>query len=69
MRLTIPSLCGSTAELGRFRRTPGLPVVRNSEDIKTWRIRVGDWRVVYIIDDTARLVSITRVAHRREVYE
>jgi len=34
-----------------------------------WRIRVGDWRVVYIIDDTAKLVSVTRIAHRREVYE
>jgi mRNA interferase RelE/StbE len=34
-----------------------------------WRIRVGDWRVVYIIDDAAKLVSVTRVAHRREVYE
>lgn len=34
-----------------------------------WRIRAGDWRVVYIIDDTAMRVSITRIAHRREVYE
>ena len=34
-----------------------------------WRVRVGDWRVVYIIDDTAKLVSVTRIAHRREVYE
>ena len=34
-----------------------------------WRIRVGDWRLVYIIDDAAKLVSITRIAHRREVYE
>ena len=34
-----------------------------------WRIRVGEWRVVYIIDDTATLVSVTRIAHRREVYE
>jgi mRNA interferase RelE/StbE len=33
-----------------------------------WRIRVGDWRVIYIIDDSAAQVSITRVAHRREVY-
>jgi mRNA interferase RelE/StbE len=33
-----------------------------------WRIRVGDWRVVYIIDDSEARVSITRVAHRREVY-
>jgi mRNA interferase RelE/StbE len=34
-----------------------------------WRIRIGDWRVVYFIDDSAKRVSITRVAHRREVYE
>jgi mRNA interferase RelE/StbE len=34
-----------------------------------WRVRVGDWRVVYIIDDTTKLVSITRIAHRRQVYE
>ncbi|MGD1105371.1 MAG: type II toxin-antitoxin system RelE/ParE family toxin [Terriglobia bacterium] len=34
-----------------------------------WRVRVGDWRVVYIIDDAAKLISITRLAHRREVYE
>ncbi|MFZ0317656.1 MAG: type II toxin-antitoxin system RelE/ParE family toxin [Candidatus Sulfotelmatobacter sp.] len=34
-----------------------------------WRIRIGDWRVIYLIDDPANLVTITRVAHRREVYE
>jgi len=34
-----------------------------------WRIRVGDWRVLYILDDSANLISVTRIAHRREVYE
>ena len=34
-----------------------------------WRVQVGDWRVLYIIDDAAKVVSITRVAHRREAYE
>lgn len=34
-----------------------------------WRLRVGDWRVLYTIDDAARLITITRVAHRGEVYE
>ena len=33
-----------------------------------WRIRVGDWRVIYTIDDGEARVSITRVATRREVY-
>ena len=34
-----------------------------------WRIRIGDWRVVYIIDDAAKIVRVTRIAHRGEVYE
>jgi len=34
-----------------------------------WRVRVGDWRVLDIIDDTSKRVSVTRIAHRREVYE
>ena len=29
-----------------------------------WRIRVGDMRVVCIIDDAAKAVSVTRIAHR-----
>ncbi len=34
-----------------------------------WRVRIGDWRVVYVVDDSIKRVSITRVAHRREVYD
>ena len=34
-----------------------------------WRVRVGNWRVVYIVDDAAKLISITRIAHRRQIYE
>jgi mRNA interferase RelE/StbE len=34
-----------------------------------WRIRAGNYRVVYAIDDTGKSVDITRIAHRKEVYE
>jgi mRNA interferase RelE/StbE len=34
-----------------------------------WRLRVGDWRVLYIIEDATKLVTITAIAHRREIYE
>jgi mRNA interferase RelE/StbE len=34
-----------------------------------WRIRIGDYRVIYIVDDEERVVRVTRIAHRREVYE
>jgi mRNA interferase RelE/StbE len=34
-----------------------------------WRIRVGNYRVVYAIDDGRKVVDITRIAHRKEVYD
>ena len=33
-----------------------------------WRIRVGNYRIVYEIDDLVRTIAITRIAHRRDVY-
>jgi mRNA interferase RelE/StbE len=33
-----------------------------------WRIRVGEYRVIYEIADAIRVVRIHRVRHRREVY-
>ena len=33
-----------------------------------WRIRVGNYRVLYDIDDDQRLVTILAVLHRREAY-
>ena len=33
-----------------------------------WRIRVGDYRVIYEIADEIRIVRVNRVRHRQEVY-
>jgi mRNA interferase RelE/StbE len=33
-----------------------------------WRLRVGDYRVVYQINDKIKAVTIVRVRHRRDVY-
>ena len=33
-----------------------------------WRIRIGDHRVIYEIDENAKVVRVMRVRHRREVY-
>jgi mRNA interferase RelE/StbE len=32
------------------------------------RVRAGDYRVVYAVDEQQRKVRITRIKHRREVY-
>ena len=47
-------------------RPPGCKKLKGYKD--QWRIRVGDWRVLYTIDDGAKLVSVMRIAHRREAY-
>ena len=33
-----------------------------------WRIRTGDYRVIYEIDDKAKVVKVMHVKHRREAY-
>lgn len=33
-----------------------------------WRLRQGDWRVVYVVDAPARRVVVVKVGNRREVY-
>jgi mRNA interferase RelE/StbE len=35
---------------------------------RLYRIRIGQYRLVYEINDKAKLVRVTRVRHRREVY-
>ncbi|MDO8446785.1 MAG: type II toxin-antitoxin system RelE/ParE family toxin [Deltaproteobacteria bacterium] len=45
---------------------------RNSKKLSgggsKWRIRVGDYKILYELDDAQRIVKVYRVAHRREVY-
>jgi mRNA interferase RelE/StbE len=33
-----------------------------------YRIRIGEYRVVYAVDDVERVVVVARIAHRRDVY-
>lgn len=39
-----------------------------SGDAERYRVRQGDYRIMYRIDDAARLVEIIKIGHRREVY-
>lgn len=52
--------------LGEDPRPPGVRKLKGA--LEGWRLRVGDYRVVYLIDDTAQSVTIVRVRHRRDVY-
>jgi mRNA interferase RelE/StbE len=66
-RTTIRRIVPVIDALAAEPRPTGCLKVRAEE--RLWRIRVGDWRIGYEIDDTTREVLIIRIAHRREFYD
>lgn len=52
--------------LGDTPRPVGCRKLTGSED--EWRLRVGDYRIIYAVNDEAKVVQIMRVRHRREAY-
>jgi mRNA interferase RelE/StbE len=37
--------------------------------LEFWRIRIGDYRVIYTIDDIIKIVDVKKVGHRKDIYE
>ena len=52
--------------LGAEPRPPA--AIRLAGGAGEWRIRTGDYRIVYEIEDDQLIVLVVRVGHRREVY-
>ena len=50
-------------------QSPSVGLQKAQGGNREWRFRVGDYRVVYTINDTELLVEVTRIRHRSEVYE
>lgn len=49
----------------------GAPRPKGVEKVKStglWRIRQGDYRIIYAVDDSEHLITVVRVGHRREIY-
>jgi mRNA interferase RelE/StbE len=47
---------------------PRLPGTKKLQGEDAFRLRVGDYRVLYMIEDQARVITIYAIGHRREVY-
>jgi mRNA interferase RelE/StbE len=43
--------------------------VKKLAGVDGYRLRVGDWRVVYLLRHRTLTVLVVKVGHRREVYE
>jgi mRNA interferase RelE/StbE len=57
----------SISSLAEEPRPAGCRKIQSEEGV--WRIRVGDWRIAYIIDVSNQEITIIRIAHRREFYD
>ncbi len=53
-------------KLGRTPRPRGCRKLAGAQAL--WRIRIGDYRVLYAVDDNRKLIDITAIRHRREAY-
>lgn len=47
-------------------RPKGCEKLKGADNL--WRIRVGDYRVVYTIEDARLIVLVVKIGHRREIY-
>lgn len=64
-RRTFERVAGAILKLERDPRPKGSRKLRGVQD---YRLRVGEHRILYCIDDDKRVVEVIAVGHRREVY-
>jgi mRNA interferase RelE/StbE len=58
-------LRGAIALLGEDPRPPGAISLRGRSG---YRVRVGDYRILYTVDDGVLVVVVVALGHRRDVY-
>lgn len=59
-------LRGAIALLGEDPRPPGAKALRGRPGL---RVRVGDYRIIYTVDDDVLIVAVVTLGHRRDVYD
>jgi len=57
------------AAIALLAENPRPPAARRLRGRPAWRVRVGDYRVIYTIEDDVLLIVIVTLGHRRDIYE
>jgi len=70
LRKLAPSLCERIAQLiHSLSNEPRPNGAQKLTDREEWRVRQGDYRILYTIDDQKKLVTVVRVKHRAKAYQ
>ena len=56
---------GAISLLGEDPRPPGAKALKGRPGL---RVRVGDYRIIYTVDDDVLVVAVITLGHRRDVY-
>ncbi len=59
------AVLGTVKDLAKTPRPKGVEKIKSAG---LWRVRQGDYRIVYSIDDGQKTVTVLRIGHRREIY-
>jgi len=63
----IPRIIEKAESLGNDPRPEGSKkLVGSKEDL--WRVRVGDYRIIYLIEEEVKIIKVTKIAHRKDIY-
>jgi mRNA interferase RelE/StbE len=57
----------SIDKLANQPRPQGCKKLKDSDE-NLWRIRVGNYRIVYTIKDKIRIIEVRRIGHRKDSY-
>lgn len=57
---------GAIALLAQDPRPPGARALQGRPGL---RVRVGDYRIIYTVEDDVLLVIVVRLGHRRDIYD
>ncbi|MBL4657202.1 MAG: type II toxin-antitoxin system RelE/ParE family toxin [Flavobacteriales bacterium] len=57
----------SIDSLSKNPRPKGSKKLKGSDE-NIWRIRMGDYRILYVIEETIKIVNIRKVGHRKDIY-
>jgi mRNA interferase RelE/StbE len=50
-----------------FENMTPLPLTANLQGF--FKLRIGDYRIIYTFDDTLKLITVYKIGHRRDIYD
>jgi mRNA interferase RelE/StbE len=66
-RNAIVAITEAIEKLATDPRPEGCKKLKGSKE-NIWRIRVGNYRVVYLVQDIVRVINVRRIGHRKDIY-